>query len=245
MGKDTTTQNSKMASFDREIQRLLTFDHLEKSVQEHLKKVYSSLAICTLVAALGAYVHLFTNFMQAGFLSALGALGLVIMLQMTPHTPENMNKRMGYLFGFAFLSGLGLGPLMDYVIRLEPSIIPTAFMATAVIFISFSLSALLSNNRKWIFPGGTLLSGLSILLLMSFLNIFIRSRVLFEVELYLGLLIMCGFVLYDTQLIVEKRRRGDDDFIWHCVDLFIDMIQIFRRLMIILANKEEKKKQRR
>ena len=31
---------------------------------------------------------------------------------------------------------------------------------------------------------------------------------------------MCGFVLYDTQLIVEKRRRGDDDYIW-LVALFL------------------------
>ena len=35
----------------------------------------------------------------------------------------------------------------------------------------------------------------------------------FQVRLYLGLAIMCGFVLYDTQLIVEKCRRGDVDYI--------------------------------
>ena len=38
--------------------------------------------------------------------------------------------------------------------------------------------------------------------------------VLLQIELYAGFLIMCGFVLYDTQLIIEKRRHGDDDFIW-------------------------------
>ena len=34
-----------------------------------------------------------------------------------------------------------------------------------------------------------------------------------QVRLYLGLAVMCGFVLYDTQLIVEKRRRGEEDYI--------------------------------
>lgn len=48
---------------------------------------------------------------------------------------------------------------------------------------------------------------------------------------------MCAFVLYDTQLIMEKRRQGDKDFIAHSVDLFIDFLGIFRRLMIILAQK--------
>ncbi|XP_046688378.1 probable Bax inhibitor 1 [Homalodisca vitripennis] len=53
---------------------------------------------------------------------------------------------------------------------------------------------------------------------------------------------MCGFVLYDTQLIIEKRRQGDKDFVAHSVDLFIDFIGIFRRLIIILAEKEDRNK---
>ena len=58
-----------------------------------------------------------------------------------------------------------------------------------------------------------------------------------KAELYLGLAVMCGCVLFDTQLIVEKKRNGDDDFIWHCIDLFVDIVAIFRRLLIILAQK--------
>jgi hypothetical protein len=58
-----------------------------------------------------------------------------------------------------------------------------------------------------------------------------------QASLYLGLALMCGFVLYDTQLIIEKRRAGDRDFILHSVDLFVDLLGIFRRLVIILAQK--------
>ncbi len=36
----------------------------EKPIQQHLKQVYSCLAICMLVAGAGGYVHLFTNIMQ-------------------------------------------------------------------------------------------------------------------------------------------------------------------------------------
>ena len=59
--------------------------------------------------------------------------------------------------------------------------------------------------------------------------------------------------MYDTQLIVDKFERGDRDYIWyvvpsnksmplhsyhrHSVELFIDFIAIFRRLLIILASK--------
>lgn len=61
--------------------------------------------------------------------------------------------------------------------------------------------------------------------------------VLFKAYLWGGLLLFCGFVVYDTQMIIEKRRLGDKDFIAHSLDLFIDFIQIFRKILIILMKK--------
>lgn len=217
------------------------FDHLERGVQSHLKKVYGTLSISMLSAAVGAYVHLFTGMMRAGFLTALASVGLLIWLASTHHSKENEMKRLGILSGFAFLTGLSLGPVMDFAIDVDPSIISTAFMASVVIFVSFSLAALYNTNRSFLYMGGFLLSGLSWLLLLGFMNIFFRSELIFDVYVHISLLIFCGFVLYDTQLIVEKKRMGDDDYIWHSVDLFLDFINIFRKLMIILSKKEKKK----
>ena len=56
---------------------------------------------------------------------------------------------------------------------------------------------------------------------------------------------MCGFVLYDTQKIVEKSRNGDRDFILHAMDLFIDFLSIFKRLLVILMDKESQNKRNR
>ena len=52
-----------------------------------------------------------------------------------------------------------------------------------------------------------------------------------------GLLLFCGFIVWDTQMIIEKKRRGDGDFIGHSVELFIDFIQVFRKVIIILTSK--------
>lgn len=60
---------------------------------------------------------------------------------------------------------------------------------------------------------------------------------IFQVSLYLGLIIMCGFILYDTQLILEKVKGGDKDYVSHCVDLFIDFVGVFRRILIILYSR--------
>ncbi|MGH0190302.1 UNVERIFIED_CONTAM: hypothetical protein FKN15_044174 [Acipenser sinensis] len=91
------------------------------------------------------------------------------------------------------------------------------------------------------FLTGTLMSGLSLLFLLSLFNMFYGSALLFKAHLYIGLALMCAFVLFDTQLIIEKAEMGDKDYIWHCVDLFLDFVTIFRKLMVILAMNEKVK----
>ncbi|CAI8050565.1 Bax inhibitor 1, partial [Geodia barretti] len=63
-----------------------------------------------------------------------------------------------------------------------------------------------------------------------------------ELDVYGGLILFCGFVLFDTQLIVERFNNGDNDYVRHSLDLFLDFINIFRRLLVILASKEKKRK---
>merc|ERR1712020_467544 len=84
------------------------------------------------------------------------------------------------------------------------------------------------------------LTGLSTLLVLGFLNIFFRSQLLFQAHLYIGLAIFCGFIMFDTQVIIRKARNGDKDFIAHSLDLFIDFVQIFRKVLILLMQKDER-----
>jgi len=216
-----------------------TFNNkFEPNVRTHLKNVYSSLTMSVLAAAGGAYVHLFTNVLRGGgiMLSLLG-VGLALGLFMTPDNGKNRSTRLAMLLGFAFFSGLGMGPLLDMAIHLNPAIVPSALMLTTMVFACFSAAALYAPDGKYLYLGGSLLSGLSSLLFLGFLNIFFRSQLLFQVHIYLGLAIFCGFIMYDTQLIIIKARHGDRDFIAHSLDLFIDFIQVFRKILVLLMQK--------
>ncbi|KAM9321689.1 bax inhibitor 1 [Gastrophryne carolinensis] len=237
-----------MDFLDRNInfKALLKFSNISTVTQQHLKQVYASFALCLLVAAAGAYVNVVFRFLQGSFMSFAGSFGMMMWLMVTPYSRENEGKRLGILAGFAFFSGIGLGPALNLCLAVNPSIIPTAFLSTAVIFTCFSLSALYAQRRTYLYLGGMLMSALSLLLLSGLVNIFIGSTVLLKVHMYIGLLVMCGFVLFDTQLIIEKCENGDKDYVWHCVDLFLDFITIFRKIMIILAmNEKDKKKERK
>lgn len=235
-----------MNAFDRNlnVDGLFKFSQISCSTQQHLKKVYSSLAICMFVAAAGAYVHVVTRVFQGGLMSMLLSLGLILWLSFTPHTPENEKKRLCILIGFAFFTGTGLGPLMDFVISINPTIIPTAFLSSALVFCCFSLSALYAKRRSYLFLGGILMSLLTVLCLLPLVNLMFGSVLLVKAQLYLGLLVFCGFILFDTQLIIEKAENGDKDYIWHCVDLFMDFIAVFRKLMLLLAMNEKDKKRK-
>ncbi|XP_050310770.1 bax inhibitor 1 isoform X2 [Anthonomus grandis grandis] len=229
--------NSFMNSFN---------NRLEAPVQQHLKNVYACLAMSTLAAGVGASVHLFTNILQAGFLSAIGALVFFFLLLSTPEdNGKGMTKRVGYLLGFSALTGVGMGPLLEAVMIVDPSIIITAFIATSVVFVSFTICAIFSDRGKWLYLGGILFTMLNSLILMSLANIFFGSTLLWNAQIYVGLLAMCGFVLYDTQAIIEKRRMGSKDFVGHSLDLFVDFIGIFKRLLIILTQKEQEQQKKR
>ncbi|NXM48400.1 BI1 inhibitor, partial [Gymnorhina tibicen] len=231
-----------MNVFDRSINfdALFKFSHISASTQEHLKRVYGSFAICMFVAAAGAYINVVTHLFQVRGLRRLAGGTPSPAPPGTPNPAEGPDgaPRVALVTPGSVLPGINLGPLLQMCISINPSIIPTAFLGTATIFACFSLSALYARRRSYLYLGGFLLSGLTLMLLSSLVNAFVRSTWLFTANLYVALMIMCGFVLFDTQLIIEKAESGDKDYIWHCVDLFLDFVNIFRELLMILGMSE-------
>lgn len=57
----------------------------------------------------------------------------------------------------------------------------------------------------------------------------------------------CMYIIYDTQIIVERAERGDKDVPTHTLMLFIDLFQLFMKILQILMElqKNEKKDERR
>jgi len=224
---------------------LLNNAPIESQLRDHLVQVYTALSFTLLAATVGVVAHMRYNL--GGFLSSVATIMLLVYLAMDSDK-GNVSKRMAILAGIGFFKGCSIGPLMAMAIAIDPSIIVTAFLGTTVAFGCFSISALKAPRHQYLALGGMLSSGLSLLMLLGIMNLFFRSSFALTVQLYLGLLIFCGYVLYDTQVISERFRMGDRDFAWHAVELFIDFVGIFVRIVIILmqnSDKSEKNKRRR
>eukprot|EP00607_Mallomonas_marina_P003266 CAMPEP_0182427762 /NCGR_PEP_ID=MMETSP1167-20130531/19331_1 /TAXON_ID=2988 /ORGANISM="Mallomonas Sp, Strain CCMP3275" /LENGTH=111 /DNA_ID=CAMNT_0024610223 /DNA_START=510 /DNA_END=845 /DNA_ORIENTATION=+ len=107
------------------------------------------------------------------------------------------------------------------------------------------MAALVAKRRSYLFLGGILSSATTLLLVLGLANMFMGSIKVYMFQLYVGLMAFSGFVIFDTQMIIEKAHHGSRDFAGHASELFVDFVAIFIRLLLILMRQAEKKDDRR
>jgi len=227
---------------------LKNFHKISTPVQHHLQKVYTTLAAAVLLSAVGVYVHTLLHI--GGIITSIGFIGASTWLAATPSYSTNEMQRLWLLAADAFCQGASLGTLVEQVLSFNPSIVMIAFLGSTAIFACFTGAALLAKRREYLFLGGILSSVMSTMLLMNFGSLFFgRGAFMFNVELYLGLAVFVGYVIFDTQMIIERASLGDFDYVKHALDLFIDFVAIFVRILVILtknsSERERKDRERR
>lgn len=56
-------------------------------------------------------------------------------------------------------------------------------------------------------------------------------------QLYFGLLVFVGYMVFDTQYIIEMAHLGDLDFVGHALRLYTDFIAVFIRILVIMVSR--------
>jgi len=226
------------------LQALFESSPLTKDDRAHLSKVYSALSATAASAAAGVYAQGLVGWESPWLLFFVG-LGLMLYISFTSHSKSNILPRGAALLGFGFVQGMTIGPLVNFVLDFDPEVVLIAVLGTLVIFLSFTMVAFFSNQRTMFFIGAIIGSFFNILFFSSLLNIFFHTRIPSMLNLYGGLFIFSLYVIYDTQLILFKRKLGDNDFIRHAVDLFLDLLNIFIRILVIILKNRDQKKEKR
>jgi FtsH-binding integral membrane protein len=228
--------SSTKVNFDN----LTNFSGIDSEVQTHLQKVYATLGVTILFCGLGAY--LYTLFHINLFIGFVCSIGLTIYLLASAGNKQAEIWRYFALFGFGLCQGLNAGVLVEDLLEIDPNLLYFGVGSTLAIFGCFTGAAMLAKRRSYLYLGSMLMSGLSMLVITSLVNIFLfRTEIGDLIWLYGGLALFCGFIIYDTQLIVEKVHAGNRDVTVHAFELFVDFINLLIRILIILRKMKGKK----
>ena len=144
----------------------------------------------------------------------------------------------------SFQMGFTVGPVVHILAEFEPEILIQALLYTGCAFTSFTLVSLLSKRRSFLFLGGIIATTLQALFLWVLMSWFMGSSTYDSLPIMMiSLCLSCMFIIYDTQLIVERAENGDKDVPAHTMVLFLDLFDLFIKILKILIKlKSEKKK---
>ncbi|XP_065562362.1 probable Bax inhibitor 1, partial [Artemia franciscana] len=211
--------------------------HLEESVRKHLVNVYTTLSMSIVSCILGTYIQVLREIVTPE-VGALFALVSLFGFLYVGSTKQMFGIRLSMLLVCSFSFGVSLAPVIQFVLLFnDPTIITTALVGTALIFIGFSICSILSPSGKWLFLGAPLST---YLLSVTFLRLFMGGH--YALEMYIGLGVFCAYILYDTQMIIERKRTGEGDVLSHSLILFLDLVNVFVKLLRCLKEKDNKKK---
>ena len=166
-------------------------------------------------------------------------LGLIVYMLYS-----NKYNKKSYFYTFSALEGLTLVPIVNLANTIDNSIAVTALITTIIVFGSFTYLSFQTNKRSVLYLSGILSSCLISLTVISLINLFLHSEILFKIDLYLGLVIFCMYIIYDTQMIIKEADDGNYDVIFHAMTFYLDFINIFIRLLVILMRNSNNKKKK-
>ena len=150
-------------------------------------------------------------------------LVIIIVLSFVPMPPF---LKFGLFCLFSATFGVSLS-----VIKTETNvkIIRAAMVSTAAVFmtmLSFGLVLIMFGIQLSVGVGFWLLMALLFLIIFQITSLFLGSYTMFAKGLaILSLMIFSGFVVYDTNRILQRNYYGD--FITASIDYYLDIINIF------------------
>ncbi|MCF6173530.1 MAG: Bax inhibitor-1/YccA family protein [Campylobacteraceae bacterium] len=197
-----------------------------------VKQTYQLFAASLLAASVGAYIGL-------GFAATIASMYFVFVILEFVFlfglfaAKKKAGLNLILLFGFTFLSGLTLAPLLTSILGLNGggSIIANAFMLTTVAFGSLSVFAM-NTKRDFSAMGKMLFVTLIIIVVASLINIFLKSPITQLIIASVSSVLFSAFILYDTQKIIKGQYETP---IEGAIALYLDFLNLFISLLQILG----------
>ena len=213
--------------------------HLEMadsvSANKVLRNTYAMLALTLTFSAVCAGISMAMDFGGIASLVML-ACAILILWFVLPKTQDSA-AGLPVVFLFTGLMGASIGPMLNRYTALPngSELIMQAMGATALIF--FSLSAyVLTTKKNFSFMGGFLMVGLIVALVAILANIFLQIPAMHLAINAVVVLLMSGFILYDTSNIIHG---GETNYLRATVNLYLNILNIFTNLLSLLGANDD------
>ncbi len=201
-----------------------------------LRNTYWLLALSMLPTIAGAWVGMQMNFAAMFAASPIVAPLLMfgVMLGALFGVTALRNSAWGVpaLFGFTFIAGLMLAPILAVAagFRNGGQLVAIAGGMTAAIFFAMAGIATVTK-RDFSFLGKFLFVGLILLIVASLANLFFQVPAVSLTISAIAVLIFSMFLLHDVSRIVHG---GETNYITATLNLFLDVYNIFISLLNLL-----------
>src|SRR6266536_1369601 len=201
-----------------------------------LRNTYWLLALSMLPTIAGAYTGMSINFaglfrsspIMAPLLMFAGMFGMLFVVSALKDSAWGVLA----IFGFTFVSGLMLAPMLQYAagLRNGGQLVALAGGMTAAVFLVMATIATVSK-RDFSFLGKFLFVGLILLIIASIANLFFQVPAVAVTVSAIAVMIFSAYLLYDVSAIV---RGGETNYIMATIRLFLDLLNLFLSLLNLL-----------
>ena len=199
------------------------------STNKVIRSTYQLLSMTLLFSAVMAYLSIAMQVSHGMGLVATIA-GIVMLWFVLPRT-ANSAAGIPVIFAITGLLGFGIGPMVAHYLAQDPSIVMTALGGTGVIFLGLSGYAM-TTRKDFSFMGGFLMVGMFVIIGASLLNIFFGIPALSLTVSAGVVMIMSGFILYETSSIIHG---GETNYIMATASLFLSILNLFSALLHLLG----------
>jgi len=200
-----------------------------------LRNTFWMLGLTMIPTVVGAMIGMSTNFTflaQSPIMGPLVMLAMMFGLMFAVSATRNSIWGIVLLFGFTFVAGWWLGPMLQYALHFKngAQLVGIAAGGTGVIF--FTLAGIATVTRKdFGFLGNFLFVGLVLLILASIANLFFAMPAASLAISAVAVLLFSGFILYDVSRIVNG---GEANYVMATLGIYLSIYNLFISLLHLL-----------
>jgi FtsH-binding integral membrane protein len=194
------------------------------------------LALSMLPTVAGAFAGMQLNFIAlfkaAPIMTPLLMFGAMLGSLFVVTRLRNSAWGVAALFGFTFISGLMLTPILTVAagFRNGGQLVALSGGLTAAVFFALAAYATVSK-RDFAFLGKFLFIGLVLLIVASLANIFLQVPALALTISAVAVMVFSLYLLHDLSNII---RGGETNYVMATLNLFLDLFNIFVSLLHLL-----------